>query len=403
HKSEHSSKDVTFSQTPTPTIPEGVVSSDKLDNPAKTVNETDGCAAIRHKDRLEDVPIAEIDILGESASYVNNSSTPIPKTAWDTDEETYRLLSQAEPMTIGHSDPQLKLALKFADWRGRDSGLIGGFEFDITTFDMLDGWAVAERLPLRLTSDASPHSIEQIVRLTKKEASLYIGIRVAMSVGWAQQLMINKFNGVTLGAFDIATRWGDLHGIEIGDVWFSGKNPQNGIDSSGKFIFVRRNILLSVRFANGVSRLSNGVRYDDGKVKYPVKLDLMALARELDLQIIDQGLPGYEWADIADACPKIAQFEAESNTLPAKTGASTPILFSVDSVQNGDKISLQTANYGLAKIYILGKNPSATLGYVGPENEDQILPTAKVWLIAINERNLLFSVAEIEFTLVKPD
>lgn len=170
-------------------------------------------------------------------------------------------------------------------------------------------------------------------------------------------------------------RWGDLNGVEVGDVWFADKTlTQQGAVMSGKFMFARRNVLLEV------SLNSSGIS--------PYMLDLMRLARELDAQVNEQGLPGQTWPDIAEFCPKIVQFEADSLRLKAKGGLRTLIRHKVAADPEAIEILLLTACENGMRVDVHWREPYAEVPYYAPESLPSEPFTVRCWLIAVNTRNL---------------
>ena len=336
-----------------------------------------------------------------------------PLIDWNTDETEYRRISQDESLSDEvRSDARTKLNYRFAEWRGRKRGRLGGFEFDLADYSLLQGWIEVinpKREAVRVFRHSEPLLIEKIIGLKIGEAEtgeawLSIRIRLTISVGRAHQLILDRKTGATNSSG--YTDWGELHGVKIGDVSFSGprKQIQKSITDDGRLAFARRNVIIDVEFSN-----RNGSRH---------KLDVIRLARQLDAQIIEQGLPGYKWSDISEHCPKIIQFEAESNTLTvggdtfspyekdrAKAGSKNYSLvkFKVEPEHDGDKVSWVGVSDGAVRMILKYAIPYAGTGYLEPSYLDNNPSTAKVWLVAINERNLLFSIAEIEFTLIKPD
>jgi hypothetical protein len=207
-----------------------------------------------------------------------------------------------------------------------------------------------------------------------------------MSVPWAQQILLNRQFSQSVNAH---LNWGDLHGVAIGDVWFAdSRMAQQGAVQEGKFAFSRRNVVIEVRLGST----------EDSTYT----LDLMRLARELDTQVKEQGLQGQSWADIAEFSPKIVQFEADSLRLKAKGGLRSLIRHKVAADPEAIEILLLTACENGMRIDIHWREPYAEVPYYAPESLPSEPFTVRCWLIAVNTRNLLFTVAEITFTLEKP-
>ncbi len=343
---------------------------------------------------------------GNTAQKVNYIFDTPPIVAWDVDKSILTEISKNQDISaFERTKAYNKLRFRFAEWRGRKRGRLGGFCFDLSKFSMLEGWTENERTPPELDWGKRTCIIQR-VSLVKGESRLNISIRVAVSVGLAQYLLMRPAAEATNGLSHVGW-WGDLHGVEVGDVWVGDSNIQKSNYHSGGFQFTRRNIIVGAYFHNGPKH---------GEPKNNCRLNLMSLARKLDRQIIEQGIAGSKWQHIASHCPKITQFEAESNTLTvggdtfspyekdrAKAGSKNYSLvkFKVEPEQDGDKVSW--VGDGAVRMILKYAIPYADTGYLEPNYLDNNPNTAKVWLVAINERNLLFSIAEIEFTLVKPD
>jgi hypothetical protein len=314
---------------------------------------------------------------------------PTPQTNWDADGETYRARAVDDSLSREvRADAQTKLNFRFAEWRGRNSGRLGGFEFRASELGLLDGWdeVKAEDMSTQVRAYQEPVYVERLVGMKRGQASLFLRIRVAVSVGWAHQVLLSTQTGS--GGGDPLSRWGDLHDIQIGDVWFGDKAlAEQGAAKTGAFSFARRNVVLYVEFNGGESTYT---------------LDLMRLARELDAQIQEQGLPRREWSDIAKFCPNITQFEVDEYKLPAKGGTRTPIRHQVAADPGGSATELLTATEGAVSLNITYKKPYAEVGYFEPDSIGDKPFATRCWLVAVNTRSLLFSVAELTFTLEKP-
>lgn len=316
-----------------------------------------------------------------------------PLNDWNTIEAEYlrRAADESLPKEV-RSDAASKANFRFAEWRGRDTNRLGGYEFDPSAIAILDGWEVASSSVSIRQSDVPPVHVERIMNLQKGAASLFVRIRVAMSAGWAQQLLLEQKRSGAGGMGH--TGWGDLHSIEIGDVWFGDQRiAVQGAVKEGAFDFTRRNVWIHLAFDNGSRH---------GEPPLPYALDLMRLGREIDSQIKEQGLQGREWVDIAGHCPRVTRFEAVSYQLAAKGGTRTPIHHRVAADANGDAIELFTASEGVVKLNVAYESPYAEVAYFDPDSVPEEPFTSRCWLVAVNTRNLLFSVAELTFTLDKP-
>ena len=172
-------------------------------------------------------PTADIPrnvVKNKTENTVKYSYVAKPSIDWDADEEVYRAIVEEDERQgkrhIGYSDPQLKLSMKFAQWRGRDNGQLGGFEFSPSDLKVLAGWKVTSR-------DISMYghiSAQQTVKLSKGSGYLLVSIGVFVSAGWAHQGLVSgyKFSSNHLASVASKHNWGDLCGVDIGDVWFSG-------------------------------------------------------------------------------------------------------------------------------------------------------------------------------------
>lgn len=321
-------------------------------------------------------------------------SSPKPLLDWNTDRDTYLDISRDGSLPDWEREnASRKVAYSFARWRGRNSGQLGGFEFEPDDFATLSEWKESSRESAKLAtflmySVVQPICVERTVILSLGSATLTIGIRVAVSVGWAHEILLNDFALVANDA--VSERWGDLNSIEVGDVWFAGKLDSPTFSGRREFTFARQNVIVDVCFTD-----SDKI----GARNSPVHLDLMALAREFDSKIIGQSLSGGEWSDLTEFRPNIIQFWADTNTLEATPGIKTPIRLEYEPRKVGDEITLHKREFGGVSININSSEPYAKVCHF----LETLPPTSRCWLVAINERNLLFSVAEIEFTLVKPD
>lgn len=322
-----------------------------------------------------------------------------PLTDWNADEATYRARAADESLPRElRSDAHAKATFRFAEWRGRSNGRLGGFEFNLAQIALLSGWEEVYYndygpdglAPRKLSIDArrheEPYYVQREVWLKRGTSGLHIRMWVAISVHWAHQILLDRQLSLGLSAH---LNWGDLNGVAIGDVWFAdARMAQQGAVHEGKFTFSRRNAVFEVRLGSTEDSTHT--------------LDLMRLARELDTQVNEQGLQGQTWSDIAEVCPEIVEFEADSLRLKAKGGLRTLIRHKVAADPGGNEILLLTACENGMRVDVHWREPYAEVPYYAPESLPSEPFTVRCWLIAVNTRNLLFTVAEITFTLEKP-
>lgn len=230
--------------------------------------------------------------------------------------------------------------------------------------------------------------VERLIDLQHGDAKLFIRIRVVESVGWAQQMLLGQMASATNAMAH--TSWGDLHAIEVGDVWFGGNRlPEQGLVDQGAFDFTRRNVWIHAQFDNGTRH---------GEREKPTKLELFRLARAIDAQVQEQGIPGRTWGDIEAHRPLILQFYTDEPALKSEQNFRSTFRF---EVQSNPKVEISVFASGEPPLFVDldGDPPYAELAYIDPNNLDAWPKQFRCWLVAVNERNLLFSVAELTFTL----
>lgn len=320
----------------------------------------------------------------ETAPKVLQLTVPSPLLPWDTDHDTYARLRDDETAPLAtRSDAATKSLFRFAEWRGRGVNLLGGYELVPDTVAVLDGWTASDS-PSPTPRGKPPVCVERTLQLERQQARLFVKIQVAVSVGWAHQLLLNqKASGSNSMTHE---SWGDLHGVEVGDVWFG--SAKSGFD------FARRNVVVTVDYNSGVAY--------GGRDEFRT-LDLMALAREIDHQVQKQGLPGRDWTEISGSCPEVVAFSATTRRL-AIDGASSQsqLQIEVRSGSEADAITLLSAAETPLWLEISNQPYRVEVMRVPPDFLDAGPVTVRCWLIAVNTRNLLFTVAEITFTLEKP-
>lgn len=339
--------------------------------------------------------------------------SPHPEVPWDATEAELRALSDDTTAPASQrTEARSRLQLSFPRWRGRAGGTLGGFSFDPASYPALDGWE-AHAFPIHVAASVvPPRRVQRDVTFTKGEGFLNLRIHVFLSAGWAHEYMVERLFS---GAGGSLPKWGDELGISIGDVWFSGaKLPFRPI-SNGQFKLIRRNVVVEASFA--------GAQNGDGPL-----FDLMALAADIDKEIANQGHVAKTWADLKAVCPLIEEFTvddpvrlcnpAERWPPPGPNGTTTfgpwPLRFRVaprpgmeleffnpnDDVHRTTFLSASKASGGSPSGFAHAYDSVYVDRYAAIQQlKDSESLEKAVWLMVVDKKSLLFSVAKIDLTL----
>lgn len=312
-----------------------------------------------------------------------------------TDADYRRIEEDASETQETRDQARSRLKFRFALWRGRASRRLGGFSWKLTDYPMLDG---IEQISDRLwdegrTSAAGKWMVMRNLQFEGDGRSVQISVTCTQSIGWAQQGLLALLAG---SAVDQSERWGDLSNISLADVCFCGASEASGEAESGMILFTRNNILVQVQHLCVEGRTFNGLQ----------------LAQAIDRQIQDQSVEADTWEQLSAHRPvfevlkfpvdhfldddSLRTFTGTAEVHPAKGQANChvskphwpdgPIRFSFKA---GKSVPLQvTMEAGVRDV----SKDLRVKAYHKPCN---------AWLMAYQE-NLLFTVAEIKFT-IRPD
>lgn len=339
--------------------------------------------------------------------------SPHPEVPWDATEAELRALSDDTTAPASQrTEARARLQLNFPRWRGRAGGTLGGFSFDPASYPALDGWE-AHASPIHVAASlVPPRRVQRDVTFTKGEGYLTLRIHVFLSAGWAHEYMVER---LLSGVGGSPPKWGDELGISVGDVWFSGsKLPYRPI-GNGQFKLIRRNVVVEASFA--------GAENGDGRL-----FDVMAFAADIDKEIGNQGHVSNNWADLKAVCPLIKEFQvddpvrlcnsAERWPPPGPDGTTSfgpwKLRLQVEP-RPGMELEFFNPNDDVYRTVFLSgsKAPGASSSRLVPPydgvyinrkaaierlKDADSLETA-VWLMVVDKKSLLFSVAKIDLTL----
>lgn len=369
----------------------------------------------RHSDdnaAVVDSPSDPLPIQPEPAAALDPypSDVPVPDLAWDATEAALQSAAQDKSLPAEiRGDAQWRLKLKFPRWRGRADQVLGGFNFETAAYSMLDGWKV-EWAPIYVPSSTTPPiGVQRDAAVCVGTAVLSLRIYVAISPRWAHLWLAERIGSGTSATLPA---WGDDAGVNIGDVWLTkGWKLQYGHVTSASFWLARRNVVVEAGF--------RGAGKGAGQT-----LDAMKFAEQLDRQIRLQGHAAKTWADLKDVCPAINEFAVDDPVRrcnpnepwpPGSPNATTTfepwkLRLEVEPRPDMELEFFNPISDTPRIVFLSGRgkpvNPRSPYDGVYIDRHvaiDKLCDAETVettaWLVVVDKKSLLFSVAKIDLTL----
>ncbi len=314
---------------------------------------------------------------------------PQPVIPWDyTEQQLDALKADALASSQVRGEAAWLRHLRFPQWRGRDARRLGGFEFDLSHYPMLEGWQVKVEPIYVPAHKVPPVGVQRDIDIRKGAATLNLRIYVAVSAGWAHSWLAERIGSGNAGTAPVL---GDDVGVGIGDVCLTkGWNFRYGHVTGASFWFAQRNVVVEIRF--------EGADKGAGRT-----LDVMKLAELVERQIRLQGHDAKTWADLKDYCPLIKEFSVDDPVFKSKPGLPKPVHVRVEP-RPGMVLEYCGMSDGLVMFSPGGRTPSVRLlldqWAQNPLDKVGELP-ATAWLFVVDKNSLLFSVAKLDLTLTR--
>lgn len=327
----------------------------------------------------QDAPLQHNGASNDPANVQAGSDSGAPLLPWSFSTDDYERIAQdASNSDLLRATAAAKAKSGFAAWSGRSGQRLGGLQIDVTEYELLKSAeskapVVEFGLPrVAISEDPEvffPTHVTRKFVFALQSGTLNLALTTAISPGWAHEVMLSL---VSRGQV-IPTQNSDQAGI--GDCGFFGSDPRSGIFDFATF--VRHNVCVRVEFLGAAP------------------LDVTAICKQLDRDIVGQSVPVATWADLSYRRPFFTAASLTPSTIrhgdPSRSGTTALVAY---EVQDPLKLS----------VLVIGKCEGQLQfdRVVSPSRISHGKPgsTNRVWLVAMSDSGL-WTVEELALKVVK--
>jgi hypothetical protein len=352
---------------------------------------------------LEAPPLKQVNLVRPDEEYVSRveaSTSPLPYGRTLSEHE-YREMSMD-----GAVDPRIrrraraKYLLGFNEWRGRDSGWLGGFAFRGSDYPMLDELGYK---PSQDTLSASRSGVVRRVDFTDSRFRVTMTISVSLKAGWAHEKLLfsplMSSRGIGLSREERHVHTGDEAGKPVGDIslWQS-TDVSREYPQAVEFARNNVRVRLTVAFVEFDIEKEDGWPERDWSM---FQLDLYRLALEMDQHIVTQAVPAQSFEALREHSPRIAEFRLDPHDvregharihLDVKPASGTQVSYDLKSEDNTLIFGSHVGTRFVPAPMEMSNSPPA-IARIRPRTPAR---EHTVWMIAVGE-DLLWAVARASF------